>query len=187
MDSVEQAQFGRYEIIPPSAVQICDYPEAPWPICLPRDLIKHLKSTDKMTAPTDTTTELMTEHLQYAPLTLIDDIINSANAILYQSMEAFETYLRDTLIPSLPPRSQGNMGENKRAFALDGEGEDDAQELYRELEFGMAQTETLLENAVDRNFDAFELYVLRNVFNVPEEVEGYLRLKHHQVPTTTLY
>ena len=45
----------------------------------------------------------------------------------------------------------------------------------------MAQVETLLENAVDRNFDAFELYVLRNVFNVPEEVEGYLRLQHHQV------
>ena len=131
-----------------------------------------------MTAPTDTTTELMTEHLQYAPLTLIDDIINSANAILYQSMEAFETYLRDTLIPSLPS-TQADTG---RKFALDGETQ---EELYRELEFGMAQTETLLENAVDRNFDAFELYVLRNVFNVPEEVEGYLRLKHHQVPPIT--
>ena len=134
-----------------------------------------------MTAPTDTTTELMTEHLQYAPLTLIDDIINSANAILYQSMEAFETYLRDTLIPSLPPTTQSTTGDGaKKAFALDGET-DGQEELYRELEFGMAQTETLLENAVDRNFDAFELYVLRNVFNVPEEVEGYLRLKHHQV------
>jgi kinetochore protein Mis12/MTW1 len=126
-----------------------------------------------MTAPTDTTTELMTEHLQYAPLTLIDDIINSANAILYQSMEALETYLRDALIPSLPSKKAD------KAFDLDAE--EDNEELYRELEFGMAQTETLLENAVDRNFDAFELYVLRNVFNVPEEVDGYLRLRHHLV------
>lgn len=136
-----------------------------------------------MSAPTDTTTELMTEHLQYAPLTLIDDVINSANAILYQSMDAFETYLRDTLIPSIPS-STSTASATKKAFDLDastGEAEEEKEELYKELEFGMAQVETLLENAVDRNFDAFELYVLRNVFNVPDEVEGYLRLQHHQV------
>ena len=137
-----------------------------------------------MSAPTDTTTELMTEHLQYAPLTLIDDVINSANAILYQSMDAFETYLRDTLIPSIPS-STSNASSTKKTFDLDASSreaeEEEKEELYKELEFGMAQVETLLENAVDRNFDAFELYVLRNVFNVPDEVEGYLRLQHHQV------
>jgi kinetochore protein Mis12/MTW1 len=131
-----------------------------------------------MSAPTDTTTELMTEHLQYAPLTLIDDVINSANAILYQSMDAFETYLRDTLIPSIPTTSTTST---KKPFDLDASQDTEKEELFTELEFGMAQVETLLENAVDRNFDAFELYVLRNVFNVPEEVEGYLRLQHHQV------
>ena len=128
-----------------------------------------------MSAPTDTTTELMTEHLQYAPITLIDDVINSANAILYQAMDAFETYLRDTLIPSIPTSTQG-----RKPFDLDAP-EEEREGLYKELEFGMAQVETLLENAIDRNFDAFELYVLRNVFNVPEEVDGYIRLKHHQV------
>jgi hypothetical protein len=58
-----------------------------------------------MSEPTDTTTELITEHLQYAPLnfiSFIDDVINSANAILYPSMDAFEEYLCDTLVPSLP-------------------------------------------------------------------------------------
>jgi kinetochore protein Mis12/MTW1 len=131
-----------------------------------------------MSAPTDTTTELMTEHLQYAPLTLIDDVINSANAILYQSMDAFETYLRDTLIPSIPTSTTSST---KKHFDLDASQDTEKEELVTELEFGMAQVETLLENAVDRNFDAFELYVLRNVFNVPEEVEGYLLLQHHQV------
>ena len=134
-----------------------------------------------MSAPTDTTTELMTEHLQYAPLTLIDDVINSANAILYQSMDAFETYLRDTLIPSIPTSTSTST---KKPFDLDASQDTEKEELFTELEFGMAQVETLLENAVDRNFDAFELYVLRNVFNVPEEVEGYLRLQHHQVQPT---
>src|SRR5277367_3134255 len=140
-------------------------------------LTTNTTSIDTMSAPTDTTTELMTEHLQYAPLTLIDDVINSANAILYQSMDAFETYLRDTLIPSIP----SSTTTSKKAFDLDASDDPEKEGLFTELEFGMAQVETLLENAVDRNFDAFELYVLRNVFNVPEEVEGYLRLQHHQV------
>jgi kinetochore protein Mis12/MTW1 len=130
-----------------------------------------------MSAPTDTTTELMTEHLQYAPLTLIDDVINSANAILYQSMDAFETYLRDTLIPSIP----SSNAPRGKTFDLDAPEDTERDELFKELEFGMAQVETLLENAVDRNFDAFELYVLRNVFNVPDDIDGYLRLGHHQV------
>jgi len=134
-----------------------------------------------MSAPTDTTTELMTEHLQYAPLTLIDDVINSANAILYQSMDAFETYLRDTLIPSLPSSTSTHAA---KTFDLDAPEDTERDALYKELEYGMAQVETLLENAVDRNFDAFELYVLRNVFNVPEDVDGYLRLQHHQVDHT---
>src|SRR5437762_12529516 len=106
-----------------------------------------------MTAPTDTTTELMTEHLQYAPLTLIDDVINSANAILYQSMDAFETYLRDTLIPSIP--SSSTSSTRTKTFDLDAPEDTERDALYKELEFGMAQVETLLENAVDRNFDAF--------------------------------
>jgi kinetochore protein Mis12/MTW1 len=130
-----------------------------------------------MSAPTDTTTELMTEHLQYAPLTLIDDVINSANAILYQAMDAFETYLRDTLIPSIP----SSTASKSKVFDLDAPEDSERETLYKELEFGMAQVETLLENAVDRNFDAFELYVLRNVFNVPDDVDGFLRLGHHQV------
>lgn len=133
-----------------------------------------------MSAPTDTTTELMTEHLQYAPLTFIDDVINSANAILYQAMDAFEAYLRDTIIPLIPTTTTSSTSTAK-AFDLDASNDSERDALYTELEFGMAQVETLLENAVDRNFDAFELYVLRNVFNVPDDVDGYLRLQHHLV------
>ena len=132
-----------------------------------------------MSAPTDTTTELMTEHLQYAPLTFVDDVINSANAILYQAMDAFESYLRETVIPAIPTAASSST---TKAFDLDASNDDPERDaLHTELEFGMAQVETLLENAVDRNFDAFELYLLRNVFNVPDDVDGYLRLQHHLV------
>lgn len=131
-----------------------------------------------MSVPTDTTNELMTEHLQYAPLTFIDDVINSANAILYHAMDAFESYLRDTLVPAIPT---AQSAATDKPFDLDTATDSELDALFTELEFGMAQVETLLENAVDRNFDALELYCLRNVFNVPEDVDGYLRLQHHLV------
>src|SRR5271167_2270340 len=103
---------------------------------------RHQSTTpSNMSAPTDTTTELMTEHLQYAPLTLIDDVINSANAILYQAMEAFESYLRDTLIPSIPSSSTTTRS---KTFDLDAPEDPERDTLFKELEFGMAQVETLL-------------------------------------------
>lgn len=95
---------------------------------------------------------LITEHLTFPPLSLIDDIINTANALLYKSVSAMETLFR-----SLPPE------------VLPEE----------EVESGIHKFETLLESAVDRNFDAFELFVLRNVVTVPPELVGWLRLAHH--------
>jgi len=44
---------------------------------------------------------------------------------------------------------------------------------------GVHQLETLLENAIDRNFDAFELYVLRNIFNIPADLQPWMKLAHH--------
>jgi len=158
-----------------------DQQRVTWPaINNPGSTTNILCQSPKMAAPTDTTTELMTEHLQYAPLTFIDDVINSANAILYQAMDAFECYLRETVIPGIP--TTASSSSTAKTFDLDASNEDPERDaLHTELEFGMAQVETLLENAVDRNFDAFELYLLRNVFNVPDDVDGYLRLQHHLV------
>lgn len=45
----------------------------------------------------------------------------------------------------------------------------------------MHQLETLLEANVDKAFDKFEIYVLRNIFTVPEDLLGWLRLKHYEV------
>ncbi|RUP00914.1 hypothetical protein BC936DRAFT_140697, partial [Jimgerdemannia flammicorona] len=43
---------------------------------------------------------------------------------------------------------------------------------------GIHQFETLLESAVDKNFDLFELYVLRNTFAIREDVD--LVLNYHE-------
>ena len=42
----------------------------------------------------------------------------------------------------------------------------------------MHKFETLLEAAVDRNFDRFELYALKNLFGVPEDVD--IVLPHYE-------
>ncbi|GAO49776.1 Mis12-domain-containing protein [Saitoella complicata NRRL Y-17804] len=99
----------------------------------------------------DARSELITEHFEHVPLSFIDDVINSANAILYKAVNAMESFIQSQ--PNVPPD---------------------------ESEQGIHQLETLLENAVDRNFDAFELYTLRNIFNVPDDVVGWMRLGHHE-------
>ncbi|ORY81589.1 Mis12 protein-domain-containing protein [Protomyces lactucae-debilis] len=97
--------------------------------------------------------ELISEHLTFAPLSLVDDIINTANALLYKAVNALEQ-----LFQSLPPT------------VLPDE----------EAEAGIHKFETLLESSVDRNFDAMELYLLRNIVNIPQDVLPWIRLAHHE-------
>lgn len=55
--------------------------------------------------------------------------------------------------------------------------EKEAEEISR----GVHALETLLENGVDKYFDSFELYVLRNILVVKPELVGWVRLAHHRV------
>jgi Mis12 protein len=50
-----------------------------------------------------------------------------------------------------------------------------------EIENGLHQLETLLEATVDKAFDKFEIYVLRNILTVPEDLVGWIRLSHYEV------
>ncbi|KAG9296616.1 hypothetical protein G9A89_002887 [Geosiphon pyriformis] len=84
--------------------------------------------------------ELMTEHFGFLPLSFIDDVINAVNELIYQVAQSLEIFLEQTT----------------------GGGE--------ETEQGIHQVETLLEHAVDKNFDIFELYTLKNIFTVPSDV-----------------
>ena len=45
----------------------------------------------------------------------------------------------------------------------------------------MHQLETLLENTIDKNFDKLEIWTLRNVLTVPDDVRGWVRLGHYEV------
>ncbi|CAI4054461.1 hypothetical protein SKDZ_01G0350 [Saccharomyces kudriavzevii ZP591] len=97
-----------------------------------------------MAAPTMRSTSILTEHLGYPPISLVDDIINAVNEIMYKCTAAMEKYLL----------SKSKIGE---------------EDYGEEIKSGVAKLESLLENSVDKNFDKLELYVLRNVLRIPEE------------------
>jgi len=63
----------------------------------------------------------------------------------------------------------------------DGDGNPIYPEARAEIEEGVHMLETLLEANVDKNFDKLEIYVLRNVLTVPEELVPWVRLGHYEV------
>ncbi|KAL0259532.1 hypothetical protein SLS55_005269 [Diplodia seriata] len=124
-------------------------------------------------------TSLLTEHFRYTPLTLIDQIINMINELVNRAVDAVEAGLLET-----PP---SRLGFAARAAAentipdTDGEGNPLYPEARKEIEEGVHQLETLLEATVDKNFDKLEIYLLRNVLTVPEDLVPWVRLAHYQV------
>jgi kinetochore protein Mis12/MTW1 len=106
---------------------------------------------------------VLTEHFGYMPIALIDDIINAVNDILYKCTAAMEDFLSRRYGPQSNRKSRITISEN-------------------EIEVGTAKLETLLESVVDRCFDKFELYVLRNLLTIPDNLisEGWIRLSHHR-------
>ncbi|SCU80078.1 LAME_0B01530g1_1 [Lachancea meyersii CBS 8951] len=110
-----------------------------------------------MSAPTMRTTLLLTEHLGYPPISLVDDIINAVNELMYKCTQAMEKYLLE------------------RNFI-------GGRDYTGEIQVGIAKLETLWEHSVDRSFDKLELYILRNVLQIPQELmeNGSFRLRHHE-------
>lgn len=131
-----------------------------------------------MANPKHISTTLLTEHLRYTPLTLLDDIINTVNELVARAVDAAE----EGLLAADPAA----LGFHKRYEAegripdTDGEGRAVYPELRTEIEEGCHRLETLLESNVDRNFDKLEIYVLRNVLSVPEDVVPWVRLGHYE-------
>lgn len=134
-------------------------------------------------------TAILTEHFGYVPIAVIDDIINSANSILYQCTNGIDNFLTsrypngklsisDNSNP-LPKRQKSNDG--KSVETGNDESGKETVDVTEEIELGTAKFETLFESIVDKCFDKFELYVLRNLFVVPPDLieGGWIRLAHH--------
>jgi kinetochore protein Mis12/MTW1 len=118
-------------------------------------------------------TEILTEHLGFPPIALIDDIINAVNGVMYKCTQGVETYLKQKQELEI-----ANVGETDDDIILDNVGVIDKGEI----EVGTGKLETLLENAVDKNFDKFELYALRNILTIPGDCigNGNFKLRHYE-------
>ena len=60
-------------------------------------------------------------------------------------------------------------------------GEQEYSQVRVEIENGVHQLETLLEANLDKNFDRLEIFLLRNVLSIPEDLVGWVRLGHYEV------
>ncbi|KAJ2368055.1 hypothetical protein H4S01_001807 [Coemansia sp. RSA 2610] len=104
--------------------------------------------------PSEDTQSLVVEHFGFLPISFIDEIINAANDTIYRATDALCKFVE---------KEQGS-------------GEATSQAINK--------AETLLEHAVDKNFDKFELYALRNLFNVPQGLEDYVVMPHRSADAT---
>ncbi|MCJ1310298.1 hypothetical protein MMC25_003960 [Agyrium rufum] len=132
---------------------------------------------------------LLTEHFRYTPLSLIDDIINTVNAIIYHALQAIETGLLSTppsvlgfgATSSSKPHYVAKHGETARTVDNNGDSAESIEEQARdEIENGVHRLETLLEATVDKTFDKFEIYTLRNILTVPDDLLPHVRLAHYE-------
>ena len=118
---------------------------------------------------------------------LIDDIINAVNEVLYRCTDSFETGISsaDASLLGFADR----YAAEKRTPERDEDGRDVYPEAALEIEEGVLKLETLMENAVDKNFDRLEIWTLRNVLCLPrgeDELARWVRLGHYAVCCSTL-
>ncbi|KHN97653.1 Centromere protein Mis12 [Metarhizium album ARSEF 1941] len=126
--------------------------------------------------------ELLTEHFGYPPAALLDDIINTVNVLADRALDSVER-----LLLTIPPQNLGFKAPKpkpkpKPAAAADADADAaqtalDAARL--EIENGTHQLETLLNAAIDKNFDIFELYTMQNILTVKPQDQPFMRLSHY--------
>ena len=102
---------------------------------------------------------------------LIDDIINSINEIGYKAVDWLEQSLQAASLEALGFAS---------ARQDQSESESTEAKARHEIENGVHQFETLLEATIDKNFDKMEIFALRSIIAVPEDVKDWIRLRHYE-------
>ncbi|KAF4449855.1 hypothetical protein F53441_6935 [Fusarium austroafricanum] len=126
-----------------------------------------------MAAQQNSDYELLTEHFGYPPVSLLDDIINTVNVLADRALDSVER-----LLLSIPPQSLGFSNKHNSKGRTPALPPDEAAKL--EIEHGTHQLETLLNASIDKNFDLFELYTMRNILTVRPDDQPFIRLAHYE-------
>ncbi|KAL0931935.1 mind kinetochore complex component [Colletotrichum truncatum] len=121
--------------------------------------------------------ELLTEHLGYAPISLLDSIINNVNAVADKTLDRVEQGLSRA-----PPKALGfeKALKQKKKKPSAGEPQANIEETAKlEIIDGVHKLETLLCAAIDKNFDMYELYVMQNILGIQPSHRNWMRLAHY--------
>ncbi|GAA6032500.1 hypothetical protein JCM8097_004788 [Rhodosporidiobolus ruineniae] len=97
---------------------------------------------------------VLTEHFRFAPETFAKGGMDLANRTMYAATQLVEQSL------------QVLVDKGEEGFEAD------------EVQRGIYRLETLLEDAIDTQFDLFEIFVLRNTFMFPDDLLPYVQLPH---------
>ena len=102
------------------------------------------------------------------------------NEVLYSCTDTFEQGL-SSADPAVLGFLDRAAAEN-RTPEKDEDGNPILPEAKLEIEEGILKLETLMENAVDKNFDRLEIYTLRNILCLrrDEDVAEWIRLGHYE-------
>ncbi|MCJ1235303.1 hypothetical protein MMC14_003270 [Varicellaria rhodocarpa] len=76
---------------------------------------------------------LLTEHFQYTPLSLIDNIINTVNAIIYRTIQAIKSGFLSTS-PQVLSFGVDTSSASLRIQNLDGDGDKDFPKARKKIE-----------------------------------------------------
>ncbi|WPK26490.1 hypothetical protein PUMCH_003844 [Australozyma saopauloensis] len=122
---------------------------------------------------------VLTEHMGFPPITLIDEVINAVNEIMQKALVGLSDYLqrqRNNQLKALKGEDE-LLNEKEKEF----ENQNKLFSLH-EIEAGLVLFDTLCHSNLDKNFDKFELYTLRNILTIPHDLVdgGWIRLKHHE-------
>lgn len=104
---------------------------------------------------------------------LLDDIINSINILAERALNSVEQGLLNA-----PPATLGFRPPTHKPTGPEPSTTEEA--ARHEIENGTHQLETLLCASIDRNFDKFELYAMRNILCVRPEDRDWIRLSHYE-------
>jgi kinetochore protein Mis12/MTW1 len=111
---------------------------------------------------------------------VVDDIINTVNGLIYKSVSYVEELLQNADPAALGFKAAAGPANGVADANMEGEGSY-PPEAKLEIEEGIHKLETLFESTIDRDFDKLEIYALRNVFMVPDDVLDWMRLRHYEV------
>lgn len=121
---------------------------------------------------------VLTEHMGFPPITLIDETINAVNEIMLKALVGLSDYLKRQRNNQLNALNCGPDASEEDQSKLEEEG---IVFPLKEIDAGLVSFDTLCHSHLDKNFDKFELYTLRNILTIPRDLVdgGWIRLKHH--------